>query len=144
MGRWNLVTTSYKSFKPEMGIPIQTSIGNPKFWRCNPLTQAKVFYPYATFKKHADKSMAQKSQIYQKSLDVYASQIEKMLDNFTAIYGDKPLVLMCYEDVQAGEICHRRWLAEWFKTRYNIDVPELNSGTEKAKPKLNWTALSLF
>ena len=144
MGRWNLVTTSYKSFKPEMGIPIQTSIGNPKFWRWNALTQAKVFYPYATFKKHGDKTMEQKSVIYQKSLDAYAPMIEKMLDSFCAIAGDKPLVLMCYEDVLAGEICHRLWLAEWFKTRYNIDVPELNFVEEKAKPKSNWTALSLF
>jgi hypothetical protein len=144
MGRWNLVTTSYKNYKPEMGIAIQTSIGTPKFWRWGSLTQAKVFYPYATFKKHTDKTWTQKANIYCDSLDAYASQIEKMLDSFTAIAGDKPLVLMCYEDVHAGEVCHRRWLAEWFRTRYNVDVPEISMSKKQEKPKTNWTALSLF
>lgn len=144
MRNWNIVTTSYKSFKPDMGVPIQTSIGNPKFWRGPSLTQAKVFYPYVTFKKHTEKTMAEKSVIYQNSLDKYSSQIETMLDSFTVIAGGKPLVLMCYEDVLAGEVCHRRWLAEWFKTRYDLEVPELMLGKEKTKPVSNWTALSLF
>ena len=35
------------------------------------------------------------------------------------------LVLLCFEDVNAGEECHRRWLAEWMEQKYQLTVTEL-------------------
>jgi hypothetical protein len=37
----------------------------------------------------------------------------------------KGLALVCYENVGAGERCHRRYLAAWLKVRAGLDVPEL-------------------
>jgi uncharacterized protein (DUF488 family) len=42
----------------------------------------------------------------------------KMLEN----NGKKNLVLLCYE--KPGEICHRRFIAEWLENGASISVPE--------------------
>ena len=37
----------------------------------------------------------------------------------------QPLVVLCFEDVHAGGVCHRTWFAEWMKGRFGITVKEL-------------------
>lgn len=34
-------------------------------------------------------------------------------------------VMLCFENVHAGEFCHRRLVAEWFQRRLSVEVPEL-------------------
>lgn len=36
----------------------------------------------------------------------------------------KPLVLLCYENVKAGEDCHRRMFAEWYLEKTGIIINE--------------------
>lgn len=36
-----------------------------------------------------------------------------------------PLVLLCYENVHRGEVCHRRMAAEWIEQRSGLVVPEV-------------------
>jgi|ERR671925_379045 hypothetical protein len=37
------------------------------------------------------------------------------------------LVLLCFEDVLAGEFCHRRLFADWWETKTGDAVPELGA-----------------
>jgi uncharacterized protein (DUF488 family) len=41
-------------------------------------------------------------------------------------HGGARLVLMCFENVLAGELCHRRVWADWFEERTGQHVPELS------------------
>jgi hypothetical protein len=33
------------------------------------------------------------------------------------------LALLCFEE--PGQVCHRRWIAEFMEVRFDIDIPEL-------------------
>lgn len=66
--------------------------------------------------------------------------IEQILGQLVAMQGvARGIVLLCYEDVAAGESCHRRMLAEWLKRRVGIVAPELpdpgRNRAGKKKPK---------
>lgn len=37
----------------------------------------------------------------------------------------RPLVVLCFEDVHAGQSCHRTWFAEWMADRLGIAVEEV-------------------
>jgi uncharacterized protein YeaO (DUF488 family) len=39
--------------------------------------------------------------------------------------GRSGVVLLCFENVNAGERCHRRYLAEWLTAKLGLVVPEL-------------------
>jgi len=41
--------------------------------------------------------------------------------------GDRAIVLLCYEDVGAGAVCHRRMFAEWWLRQTGEIVDELES-----------------
>jgi hypothetical protein len=51
--------------------------------------------------------------------------IADVLSAFVAAYQAPGAVLLCFEDVLAGEACHRRTFAAWWQARTGIDVPEL-------------------
>jgi hypothetical protein len=38
------------------------------------------------------------------------------------------LVLLCYEDVLAGQGCHRRDFAQWYFEQTGVEIPELPAG----------------
>jgi hypothetical protein len=40
-------------------------------------------------------------------------------------HAGQQLCILCFENVHAGEECHRRRLAEWLETRLDFEVPEL-------------------
>jgi uncharacterized protein YeaO (DUF488 family) len=41
--------------------------------------------------------------------------------------GNLKLVLLCFENVHEGELCHRRTFARWFEERTGRSVPELGA-----------------
>src|SRR5262245_31563894 len=45
------------------------------------------------------------------------------------------IALLCYEDVRAGERCHRRYLADWLKSRAGLEIPELPESESLARPR---------
>jgi hypothetical protein len=46
--------------------------------------------------------------------------------------GDRGLVLLCFEDVNAGQLCHRRIVAEFLERRLDVACPELWTPTTAA------------
>jgi hypothetical protein len=62
----------------------------------------------------------------------YQDRLEEKTDQFVAALADvarqhpaERLCVLCFEDVLAGQDCHRRWFAEWFERRFGVVVPEL-------------------
>lgn len=75
---------------------------------------------------------------YETYRELYFSQLNKlnptavMADLHELAQGHEP-ILLCWEKLDTPEDwCHRRMVAEWFKTELNIDVPEFS----KVPPKL--------
>ncbi len=71
--------------------------------------------------------------------DSYLRQLEAIgadtiLARLEAVSGGLPVVTLCYEDVQAGQLCHRRYLADWLEEKAGIQVPELRPGMIPRSP----------
>lgn len=63
---------------------------------------------------------------YRERLDHFgASAIGNVLGAFVAAHDAPGVVLLCFEDVLAGEPCHRRTFAEWWQEQTGVAVPEL-------------------
>ena len=124
--RWNLATTNYASFRPEMGVPVRTSVGRP---RPTSFPYAHEYVadlaPYGIFKIKALEAATPEVRraAYCDRLDSKSLAIEEALDLLTEAYDGQTLVLLCYEG--RGKGCHRRWAAGWFEIKYGIEVPEL-------------------
>ena len=66
--------------------------------------------------------------------EIGVEKIAASLRRISDEHGSKPLALLCYEDVHAGQACHRRTLARWIEEKTGQGVPELVSGMVSPKP----------
>lgn len=126
MKNLNIATTSYSQFRPEMGVPVRTSMGFPKWWN-GPVEFVSDLRPVTTWRSYdgpVDDERRYRHLLYLKSEHVF-----DQLSELTAKYGNaQPLVLLCYENVAAGDYCHRTWAARWLAEQVpGITVPELVS-----------------
>jgi rubrerythrin len=52
--------------------------------------------------------------------------LTERFEDVSARHGGERLVLLCFEDVLAGESCHRRTFAQWWEEQTGQEVPELD------------------
>jgi hypothetical protein len=64
---------------------------------------------------------------YVTRLDARAQAVVGFLAAVARQHPDQPVVVLCFENVHAGESCHRRWLAEWFEDRFGVSVCEVKA-----------------
>jgi hypothetical protein len=119
-----LVTGRYGKFNPDLGVPIRSTVGYPRFWRHGPLVHAKEITPYGVFGNRELDDSAQRIAYLARLQDLAVPAVE-FLAGVARQHPGQRLVVCCFEDVHAGEECHRRWFADWFESRYGIAVPEL-------------------
>lgn len=60
-----------------------------------------------------------KSGLKKKDLRIFAKHLRELQN-------DDNVFLLCFEDVLAGEVCHRRWLAEIIEKGFSLKIPEYN------------------
>ena len=58
-------------------------------------------------------------------LDDQAGPTVRFLADVARTHPGRRLCVCCYENVLAGEVCHRRWFAEWMEDCHGLVVPEL-------------------
>lgn len=131
-----LVTSSFSEMHVrhqagERGIvPVRTSLGKPRFSE----TLAVAPYiselaPYGLLKLPKREFQAK----YRERLEKKGVRaIEKRLCEVYAEY-QRPLALLCYEDVHKGEWCHRQMFAQWWYEQTGQAVPELPKFEEVSK-----------
>jgi hypothetical protein len=119
-----LMTSRYQTWRPGDGVPVRTTVGAPKFWNHGPMPEANSVKPFGVFGR-SDLSDDEACRTYWQRLDWKKARLISELTEIAQQHEGKKLVLLCFEDVYAGEICHRRWFADWFEERFGIEVPEL-------------------
>ena len=62
---------------------------------------------------------AYKSGVSKKDLRAFAKRLRELMK-------ERNIFLLCFEDVLAGEVCHRRWLAEILQKSFGLKVDEWN------------------
>ena len=68
-------------------------------------------------------------QEYLAGLDeIGTEKIARALQKISDEHSGRPLALLCYENILAGETCHRRMFADWWKEKTGQQAPELLPG----------------
>ena len=78
-------------------------------------------------------SLDERRERYERRLDERSDEVVALLARLAVEHPGEQLCLLCFEDVHAGQECHRRWLAEWIEDRFGIDVPELIDDTQSPR-----------
>jgi hypothetical protein len=121
-----LATASYRAFIPAMGVPVATSLGRPRFPIHYGLTEELgALKPWGLMSP--DLPADEFDTRYRARLDRVG--VDKLRRTFYAIsnrHSGARLVLLCFENVLAGQGCHRRVWAEWWTERTGQVVPELS------------------
>lgn len=119
-----LATASYRTFIPAMGVPVATSLGRPKFPISYELTEeVGALKPFGLL----DLDGAEFTARYRDRLEkVGTAKLWRVFHAISRKHDGARLVLLCYEDVLAGQFCHRRVFADWWQERAGQAVPELS------------------
>jgi hypothetical protein len=118
----DLATSYYAGFKPEMGAPVRTSVGTPKWWR-GELEHIRRITPYGVFGiEDPDEYKA----AYVARLDrIDVADLAQRFEEISAKHGGRPLVLLCFESLtKPDQWCHRRIAADWLEEHGFGPVPE--------------------
>jgi hypothetical protein len=118
-----LLTGRYQNWRPEHGVAVRSTVGTPKFWRHGELIHARAITPYGVFGSGLDVDAARSA--YVARLEARAQSVVAFLAAVARQHPGQPVVVLCFDNVHAGESCHRRWFAGWFEDRFGIAVPEL-------------------
>ena len=120
-----LVTCSYRDYRPEMGVPVATSVGRNAHFDHAPEVQA--LRPFGVFRTMDDRPLEEQVRAYRHRLHQRRAQIEDEFRALAAEYPDVPFVVLCWcsAEVARRDECHRRWAAAWFEDLYGHPVPEV-------------------
>ena len=117
-------------------VPVRTSLGAPRMTLSYPLSeQIRPIAPHGRiFKLQGDAfDTAYLRQLGRSGVHRFQVAFESLWDR----YPDRDLVLCCFENVWAGEGCHRRLFAEWWfeKTGEMIDELPETAGIDEPEPE---------
>lgn len=132
MGELKLFTASYRRYQANMGVPVRTSNGYPRFVRYRISHSLKAAMPDRETINMTDQ--AEFERLYRRKLNAIGS--DAVMAQLRAIaadaWGDDTrLVLMCFEDLaQPDTWCHRSTLGEWITEQTDLEVVELDPNAE--------------
>lgn len=131
-----LYTCNYSAFHPDMGVPVQTSNGKPKW----PLRYSLIHAAPKIFPAFKDIQIADQDEFnrrYVARLEwITVDRIEAELNSIAQQAGDDRLVLLCFEDLSKGKWCHRTTFAQWWMQSTGEIVEELGRMPAEPEPDL--------
>lgn len=108
----------------ESGLaPVRTTVGRPRFQLGYELAgSCSMLAPHGLFgKKLTDEEFANR---YRARLEGFG--VDAIREKLVELAGDRPgVVLLCFENVHARELCHRTTFAAWWREQTGEDVFEL-------------------
>ena len=118
-------TCSYHEFTDDMGVPVQASLGRPKFplrydlrldlWAVTP----RGFYLRSPFPEYEAAMTAQ--------LDYGVPRLRNDFARISRSAGGRTPVILCFERLNRPGWCHRTIVREWWARTTGEVVPELGA-----------------
>jgi hypothetical protein len=103
-------------------VPIGITVGPPNWLSYELAANLGPLAPHGL--RHLDGDAFE--QAYLRRLDAFGVEaIERMIASVVDAYLASGAVLLCYENVERGEVCHRRMFASWYEQQTGREVPEL-------------------
>jgi hypothetical protein len=122
-----LATGRYADFHPSQGVAVGITVGRPRFsLRYRIAAEVDELKPFGLVLRKLPLTPEEFDAAYVRRLErVGVARLRERFDEIAAAEGNERLVLLCYEDVLAGQRCHRRTLARWWTERTGEPVPEV-------------------
>lgn len=132
-------TCSFQEFRPEMGIPVRSSRGYPRFRLRYPLVHAMpATFPEARWLRGVDKPTFDElyhAKIRAVGVDALRREADRIRHEEAQALGDdraleKPIVLLCFERWNQKKDpgwCHRHSFQAAWSDLAGEDVPELGA-----------------
>lgn len=132
-----IATCSFGEYRPEMGYPVKTSIGSPKWFAFPYMSWENVFPRYSMLKlPFEDYRRKYLQMLHIHGKEKLRGDIEYMAEEYAKANGGemRPLVMLCFEKLSKGpdQWCHRTLLAGHLTKHLGFDVVEL--GATLAEP----------
>ncbi len=126
-----IATCSYGEFKPEMGMPVRTSIGVAR-WFTQPSVAWENTYPKYHWLQlpYDDYHARYVAKLDEVGADTLRADLEFMADTYEKLTHTKPerAVLLCFEKLsKAGAWCHRSILATYLEEHLGCTIVELGA-----------------
>lgn len=134
-----IATCSFGEFRPEMGYPIRTSIGAPK-WFSHPYMNWDNVFPkrYFLSLEYDDYRPRYMEMLHKHGVEKLRGDLEFMSEEYAKVNDGevRPLVLLCYEKLSKGPAnwCHRTMIAEYLETDFGTNVVELGAQLTQVDP----------
>lgn len=121
-----IATQCYRDFRPEFGVPVRITRGNPRFKLGYEIRERVMALAPSRDIFKAGLSPEEFDEAYREEIEaVGLAAINSKLQEISQRNGHKRLVLLCFEKVLDGEFCHRRVFARWWYEQTGVAVPEL-------------------
>lgn len=123
-----LKTGSYASWRPSEGVAVRVTVGRPKpQYFAPPYEELLTIAPWELFQggRYLNLPEPEELRLYRHRLHTRRARLLKELAELADRIDGQAAVLLCYEDVHAGEICHRRWFADWAEEVWGWQIPEI-------------------
>lgn len=126
-----IATCNYHGFTEDMGIPVRTSVGSPKWPKFDTLPHWRDVspLPYSLRKAYTPYREIYLAMLEGHGITKLEEQAEEILAWWKTNVGPPPqerLVFMCFENLsQAGKWCHRSLFGEWWTGQTGRQVTEL-------------------
>jgi len=133
-----LWTGSWKTWTPDDGVAVRITVGRPRP-NVFPHTyeELTMLAPWELFSggRYVERPEEEEVRIYRHRLYQQKAKMLRGMAELADRTGGMPAVLCCYEDVYAGQICHRRWLADWLLDELGWAVEEIPNRSGSRPPK---------
>ncbi|MFD3851668.1 hypothetical protein ACFWVB_38220 [Streptomyces microflavus] len=136
-----LATCTYQEFTPDMGTPVRSTAGHPRFPLAYQLGgHAKLITPTRDLLKINARDAYEfgyRRLLNGNGLDNIRRELARIA---AASPVDGPLVLLCFDRFDKlsppDDWCHRSMFARWYTEQTGDEVPELGSRPRTAPPTL--------
>jgi hypothetical protein len=116
-------TCSYKLWRPDLGVPVRTSVGPPRSFPDVLVDWSRVWPPWSLVRAglpEADYRRRYRHQLHRQTPAVLR-ELRDMQEGY-----DQPLCLLCHCDLSRPDgWCRRTMLGEWISEKLDVEIPEL-------------------
>ncbi len=113
---------------------MRITLGKPQFWLSYSYEEIRLLAPTPRIFRLSGDDLEHE---YRKHLEKFGvERLKTIFEDLAGQHEGRRLVLLCFENVLAGESCHRRIFARWWEEQTGTAIPELDPEDYRAQERL--------
>lgn len=104
-------------------VGVGIAVGKPKWELPYECEHLNTLAPYGIFQKYTGEEY--KKHYFSRLDKIGTEKIREQLAEISKRHGNKDVALLCWENLNKGLTCHRRYFAEWWQEKTGEEIEEL-------------------